>query len=219
MLDILKAIMAVIIACGLMNCVQKKVATKSSAPVDINPAAIAIDSEIYKKITFIDNSKIPAPYLSMNIAFDPIAVIRKDVEKKEKVILQNRGEAHITVITPPEFEQLKSVLTMELLNEVALLNRIQETPFEILCVGRGQIKEDKKTLSTYFIVVDAPELLSLRRTIATLYKTRGGLASGFNPEDFYPHITVGFTERDLHASDGVIKSKASCLIDTQLKAQ
>ncbi|OYZ19269.1 MAG: hypothetical protein B7Y39_12085 [Bdellovibrio sp. 28-41-41] len=205
-----------------MNCAQKKVITKSPNSTNlnsINSSAIPVDPDIYKKIAFVDNSKTAAPYLSMSIDFDSIAAIRKNVEKIDRLVLQNRGEAHITVITPPEFEHLKSVLTMELLNEVALLNRIQETPFEVVCVGRGQLKEDKKTLSTYYVVVDAPELVSLRHTIATLYKTRGGLVAGFNPDEFYPHITVGFTDRDLHQSDGVVKSKVSCLIDIQLKAQ
>lgn len=221
-----KVIIGIVITCSVMNCAQKKVGgispTKSQSGKYvnlINPSVILVDPDIYKKIPFVDNSKTAAPYLSMNIDFDSITVIRKDVERIERLVLQNRGEAHITVITPPEFEQLKSVLSMELLNEVALLNRIQETPFEIVCVGRGQLKENRKVLSTYYVVLEAPELVSLRQTIATLYRTRGGPASGFNPDDFYPHITVGFTERDLHQSDGVIKSKASCLIDTQLKAQ
>lgn len=221
-----KVIIGTIFTCSVMNCAQKQVGVKSLTKSQsganknpINPSAILVDPDIYKKVPFVDNSKTAAPYLSMNIDFNSITVIRKDVERIERLVIQNRGEAHITVITPPEFEQLKSVLSMELLNEVALLNRIQEAPFEIVCVGRGQLKEDSKTLSTYYIVVDAPELVSLRRTIATLYKTRGGPAAGFNPDDYYPHITVGFTERDLHLSDGVVKSKASCLIDTQLKAQ
>jgi 2'-5' RNA ligase len=223
MLGMLKTFMPVlfstIIACSVMNCAQKKVAGKQSPAVDVNPSVIAIAPDLYKRVPFVENSKTAAPYLAMNIDFDSISTIRKDVEKMEKLSLLNRGEAHITVITPPEFEQLRSVLTIELLNEVAQLNRIQETPFEIVCVGRGQLKESKKTLSAYYVVVAAPALITLRHTIAILYKTRGGLAADFNPDNFYPHITVGFTERDLHQSDGVVKSKATCLIDTQLKAQ
>jgi len=108
---------------------------------------------------------------------------------------------------------------MELINEVALLNRIQETPFQIVCLGRGQKTEGTKTLSTFFIVVDAPELRVLRQTIATLYKTSGGIANEFKPEGYYPHITVGFSERDLHSQDGVIKNKATCFSEIWLKAQ
>lgn len=159
------------------------------------------------------------PYLSMNIEFSPMADIRKSIENKEKVTLLHRGEAHITILTPMEYDTLKKVLTMELINEVALLNRIQETPFEIVCLGRGQVTENKKTLSTYFIVVDAPELMTFRQNIATLYKTNGGATNEFKSEEFYPHITIGFTERDLHLQDGVIKSKASCFSEMQLKAQ
>lgn len=221
MLDILKAVIALSVVCWLFGCTQKKVApTKSKATfINSNQSPMMVDSEIYKKITFIDNSRVPTPYLSMNIAFDPVADVRKDVEKREKLTLSHRGEAHITVLTPPEFEQLKSALTMELINEVALLNRIQETPFEIICLGRGQRVENKKTLSTYFIVVEAPGLVMLRHTLASLYKTRGGGSTDFDPDAFTPHITVGFTDRDLHVQDGVLKNKSSCLIEMQLKAQ
>jgi len=54
---------------------------------------------------------------------------------------------------------------------------------------------------TYFIVVDAPFLKTWR-------KTRWGL----NEEKFpyYPHITLGFTERDLHLQDGAVKDARSC---------
>lgn len=220
MLDLLKAIAALLIVGGIISCAQKKVlAKKKSLFVSPIHSTVTIDPEIYKKISFVDNSKMAVPYLTMNIAFAPISDIRTNIEQKEKLNLVHRGEAHITVITPPEFERLRSVLSMELINEVALLNRIQETPFEIVCIGRGQIQENRKTLSTYFVVVDAPELLTMRHTIATLYKTHGGRPSEFDPDLFYPHITIGYTERDLHLQDGVAKDKSSCLIETQLKAQ
>ena len=34
--------------------------------------------------------------------------------------------------------------------------------------------------------------------------------------DFYPHITLGFTKRDLHFEDGVRKDKSTCVADLNL---
>lgn len=218
MLGILKAVVIVGCAFGLIGCTHKTKVTNSKTAV-LDSFVIDVDPDIYKKVPFTDNSKNQGPYLSMNVEFSPLDEVRKHVETKEKRTLQHRGEAHITVISPPEYEQLKSVLSMELINEVALLNRIQETPFEIVCLGRGQVRVDKQTLSTYFIVVDAPELVTLRQTLATLYKNNGGQPNDFKPEDYNPHITVGFSERDLHSQDGVIKNKASCFSQMRLKAQ
>lgn len=218
MLRMLKAVIIVGVVFGLAACSHKPKPTTSKTAV-FDASFIAINPDIYKKVPFVDNSKAQGPYLSMNVEFLPLNDVRKQVEAREKLALQHRGEAHITVISPPEYEQLKSALSIELINEVALLNRIQETPFEIVCLGRGQARGDKNMLSTYFIVVDAPELVTLRQTLATLYRNNGGQMNDFKPEGYYPHITVGFNERDLHSQDGVIKNKASCFSQMQLKAQ
>jgi 2'-5' RNA ligase len=213
MLGIVKPLSSVILLVGFLSgCIQ---APKKSYVVGDGDKVVLIDPDIYKKVPFIDNSKNQTPYLVMNVNHDPLPSIRKHIESQDKVTLAHRGEAHITVITPPEFEQLKSALTMELINEVAILNRIQEMPYEIICIGKGTKSEDGKKLTTYFIVVDAPELVSFRHTIAALYKSRGGTTSDFNPDEFYPHITIGFEGRDLHIQDGVIKNKASCVMDTK----
>lgn len=216
MLDILKALIGLYVAFSLVQCTHKTKGLRNKTAA-LDSSSILIDPDIYKTVPFTDNSKTQAPYLSMNIDFTAISDLRKRIEAKQKVELKHLGEAHITVIAPQEYEQLKSVLTMELINEVALLNRIQESPFQIICLGRGQLREGNKTLLTYFIVIEAPELMNLRQTIATLYKTNGGQSNAFRPEEFYPHITVGFTERDLHLSDGVIKDKTSCLSEMRLK--
>jgi 2'-5' RNA ligase len=209
---IVKPLSSLILLVGFISgCIQSAKKTYSSGN---NDKVVLIDPSIYKKVTFVDNSKNPMPYLVMNVNHEPFAAIRKYIESEDKVTLAHRGEAHITVITPPEFDQLKSALPIELTNEVAILNRIQEMPYEIICVGKGTKNEDGKKLITYFIVVDAPELVSLRHTIATLYKSRGGGPTEFKPEEFYPHITIGFEGRDLHIQDGLIKDKRSCVMDT-----
>lgn len=206
---------------SVVGCAQKPKDTSNTISVVRNGknSPLLIDASFYSKIHFADNSKSERPYLAMNVFYEPLIDVRTAIENIENVKLKHRGEAHITVITPPEYEKLKSVLSIELINEVALLNRIQESPFEIVCLGKGKAVENGASLSTYYLVIDSPKLLTLRHTIMALFKSRGGSSDDFNPDNFNPHITVGFTGRDLYDTDGVFKNKATCFIDVKLKAQ
>lgn len=147
-------------------------------------------------------------YLTMDLPFGPFEALRKQLEDRVGP-LKHRGEAHITVITPPEyFQVLKPAgITMEMIDELARKSKIQSSSFELICIGRGQAQ----ALKTYYAVVRSEDLLKIRQKIAELYKESGGGHGEFRPGQYYPHITLGFTERDLHESDGVIKDEASCL--------
>lgn len=227
MLTIVKVVITVTSLLYLGCATNSKMPTRSKATDSIraykinkaNGDAIFVDASVYSKTLFVDNSKTMAPYLAMNVFYEPLINVREFIEKKEGVKLNHRGEAHITVVTPPEYELLKSVLSIELINEVALLNRIQESPFSIICLGRSKKIEDDVVQETYYFVIDSPKLVALRHAIAALFKARGGHSEEFKPDEFYPHVTVGYLGRDLHISDGAIKNKASCFIDVQLKAQ
>jgi hypothetical protein len=43
------------------------------------------------------------------------------------------------------------------------------------------------------------------------FENSGGRPGDFDADKFYSHITVGFTDRDLHEADGVIKNMDSCV--------
>ena len=60
---------------------------------------------------------------------------------------------------------------------------------------------------TYFVVVQSEDLISIRKKIQDSFVGKGGDKNDFNPLNYFPHITLGFTKRDLHESDGVIKGK------------
>ncbi len=152
-----------------------------------------------------------AKYLSLNLAFEPYRKLREQVEKilseesKSKVELKNRGEAHVTVITPPEFnESLAAQINIEKVHEMAETLQMQEsTVLEPVCVGRGEAKIDGQTEYTYFLVVKAPKLLEVRKALQEK-------AKAFDAAHFYPHVTLGFTKQDLHEQQGVIKNDKSC---------
>ncbi|MCO4794071.1 MAG: hypothetical protein KC493_10180 [Bacteriovoracaceae bacterium] len=170
-----------------------------------------------------DNSKLKfkshkgegkySTYLSMDIQYSPIKKLWRDVEKETSLTLKNRGEAHITVITPPEyFNQLKGFVTIEEIETIAKKRKIQSSDFKVICLGRGLKDND----STYYVVVESKDLELIREEIEKLFFKNGGKKGTFKANHFYPHITVGFTKRDLHESDGITKGKDSCFLDLSM---
>jgi hypothetical protein len=147
------------------------------------------------------------------INYGPVEQIRLNLVQKLGFDLKKRDEAHITVITPPEFEILQNKISMAQINELALKENLQSSNFIPLCVGRGRLQIDGREESTYYIVTSSPDLMLIREKIQAAYVTAGGKVSDFQAEIFFPHITLGFTKRDLHFNDGVIKDTTSCVAD------
>lgn len=167
--------------------------------------------QLFKNVEFISHGQERTPYLAQNISFQEIKSLKEKIENKIGKNLKNRGEAHITVITPPEYEVLKEKLSMTAIDELASIAEIQQIPFEVLCLGRGQYF-NKNEDETFFIVVKSQRLLELRKKIKDTFVKSGGDNFAFNPEVFFPHITVGYTNRDLHFQDGIVKDTSSCFI-------
>ena len=177
-------------------------------------------SEIYKKVGFITHNGVGKyeSYLQMNIFFAPVKKLFEDLDRDLYNSLSKknaRKEAHITVITPVEYRNIlePAGMSMDRINQIALEMNIQNSDFEIICLGKGEKIEQ----STYFLVVESEDLLNIRRAIFKEFVKLGGKPSRFDPELFYPHITVGYTHRDLHLeSDGVYKGMNSCWRKVQI---
>jgi 2'-5' RNA ligase len=150
-------------------------------------------------------------YLSIDLPHPAFEKIRREVEQNQKVTLKNRGESHITVITPPEYKKIQQKVTMKEIYQLAKNIKLMESPYRPLCIGRGQIKDSPDEGVTFYVVVDSERLFELRQNVLSLYLSRGGTPGDFSPENFYPHITLGFTKRDLHFEDGVIKDASTCI--------
>lgn len=165
--------------------------------------------QLYLPAPFVSHAQEKAPYLAQNVSYLEIQNIKESLELKIGKKLKSRGEAHITVISPPEYEVLKEKLSMTAIDEIASINKMQEYPFEALCVGKGQLVNEESK-ETYFVVIKSKALLELRKKIKETYVQAGGKNTDFDAEVFYPHITLGFTDRDLHLQDGVVKNSSSC---------
>ncbi len=147
-------------------------------------------------------------YLARNISFQPIAELCDQISNVYRV-LKNRGEAHITIVTPPEYtSKLNGFVSVEEMNSVALKHDIQGVPFDIIGLGSGSISVEGGVEETFYLVVRSPGLSQIRETIFNLALSRGAKISA-DEFVFYPHITVGFTLRDLFIQDGIIKDSQS----------
>ena len=159
-------------------------------------------------------------YLSMNLQFLAFSNLRNQVENYIGRTLNHRGEAHVTVITPPEFfDVLQKKLSIREIEAIAHKFGLQDSVVSATCVGKGTVVENEQKLETYFLVVESQNLLQIRREIHREFIARGGNRSDFDPEQFFPHVTLGFTMRDLYISDGVVKDKSSCWKDIRVSTK
>ena len=150
--------------------------------------------------------------LAMNIPYEPIHQIRIQLSQTlgyqlHFFTLWNLdGEAHVTVITPVEYDQvIKPYLSMERIEQISQKMKIQNSDLKILGLGRGQAIVNSEPQETFFIIIRSVNLLNIRNQIYQEYLNHGGPAEAWDPNHFYPHITVGFSLTDLHESQGVLK--------------
>jgi hypothetical protein len=199
---------ALVLSCTLVHGGCRLTGTKSE-PSQAIDEPIPVDPEVLAAHKLDWTAKIN--YVGMKVPYEPIAELKKKVEARQGVTLQSRGEAHITVVTPPEMNVLRTRLSLEQINSLIARSNIQATKIQVDCLGRGQLKQGNKTLATYFLLVKAPGLFQIREKLRQQFVTAGGDPQAFVVDRLRPHVTVGFTERDLHAEDGVIKDSRSCL--------
>ena len=149
-------------------------------------------------------------YLVLNLPYLPIKKIASKIEKAFELRLISRGEAHITVLTTPEYGMIGKKLSMSEINKM-FKKTLQKARFEVLCLGSGKTLLSGEKASTFYVVVRSNDLLQARKSIYEKYISKGGDEMNFDPLEYYPHITVGFTHKDLHINHGVIKDVRSCV--------
>ncbi|KAJ1952376.1 hypothetical protein EC988_003590 [Linderina pennispora] len=165
-------------------------------------------------------------YLQQTLDFAPFKKLFDQVNATEKT-LKSRGEAHITVVTPPEFDQVlkPAGITIQEIEAIAKARRIQSARLRPVCLGRFKASlptpasdADKGQFTLYSLVVADVhgDLLAIRQDIYKLFRKRGGEGALFQPEAFWPHVTMGFDRRDLFITDGVYKGSNYCYAPIRL---
>jgi 2'-5' RNA ligase len=151
-------------------------------------------------------------WLAEPVELSKIDQLRSQLETISKLSLKSRGEAHITVISPPEFNILKSKLSMSEINIIAEHLNIEKAKWTPICVAQANLKNKPNSI-VFYIIVKSEELIKIRNEISTSFLKKGGAPAEFDPLHYFPHITIGFTDRDLYEQDGVIKDTRNCVFD------
>lgn len=163
--------------------------------------------------------KDDARYVSYDLEYSAFEKLRTELEARLKIKLENRGEAHITIVTPPEFSMLAEVLKPEEIHRSVQQAFLKEKSpkIETVCLGQGVLRhESTNEAQTWFLVVKFPVALGAREKLAEEFGKRlaslpdSKSSTVFKAREFYPHVTLGFIGRDLHLQDGVIKNISSC---------
>ena len=117
------------------------------------------------------------------------------------------GEAHITVISPPEFiNVLSKHLTEDDINNIARFHEIQQADVHVLGLGSGKPKTVKNNQETFFLIVESRKARLIRMAIHAEYVRKGGQAQDWDPAWFFPHVTIGYYQGDVHENQGLLKN-------------
>lgn len=150
--------------------------------------------------------------LALNVTYERVKYLRPKIERatgRKLKIFQGwnpEGEAHVTVITPPEFANILSrFLTMKDIEIIAQSEDIQKADLTVYGIGSGKKQIDGKEEETFFLIVDSMRLRSIRHKIWKSYVKKGGSQDDWDPTWFFPHVTIGFTKQDIHEPD-IIKN-------------
>jgi hypothetical protein len=151
--------------------------------------------------------------LALNVVYNPVRDLRGPIEETVGRKLNfltawhPNGEAHVTVITPPEFsEVLSPYISMNEIDQIALNSEIQKADLKVLGLGSGKLSIDGKMEETFFLIVDSARLRQIRHDIYSAFVKKGGSPEAWDPTWWFPHITIGYTKRDLHENDGITKN-------------
>jgi hypothetical protein len=159
----------------------------------------------------------PQAYLSLDLSFPAAADLRAAIDDRFGTDLKHRGEAHLTVVTPPELQKiLASGLTLDEIKGIAQQLGLQKAGIEQFCLGMGRAKLSNEELRTFYVVVESSLVRRFREAVAKVMISRGTDPLVFDPARYFPHVTIGFTNRDLHESDGVIKDQSTCIAPLQV---
>jgi len=184
-------------------------------PLFKGPAVISESLMHGSKVKFQSHND-PHPYmtyLQQTLDFNAVKHLYTSLQASNPH-LQNRGDAHITVINPQEYDQVlsKAGVTMHEIERIALRHHIQSAKFTPLCMGRSRVNIRAGPDEVYFIVVKSPALVKIRQEVQKLYVKKGGEISLFQAEAFWPHITVAFTKSDVFLfPDQVFKGLNACV--------
>lgn len=181
---------------------------------------MSLSKSIYKKIPF-SSQFLDSGALIRNVNYQAVNALKPQIEKYFGKKLTDRGESHITVITPPEGkgwsfnddQGINGLISQEELHR-KYFSVMQNKEFDVVCIGQ---RFNSSGNHVFYLVVDSPDLRAVRQGIQTELESRAKFANYkiiFDATNFYPHITIGFIGGDVH---NVSKGPETCIEDIELQ--
>jgi len=130
----------------------------------------------------------------MDVSFEAISKLRESIDKEIGSTLSHRGEAHITLLTPPDMNVLKNSPNQITIDQIhkEFSSYIQDIEFEVDCLGYSS----EAAKEVYYVVIkENKAFYNIRRKI----KEMSGGNANFDPYDYDPHITVGYINGDVYS--------------------
>lgn len=177
-----------------------------------------LSSDVFNNRPFISHQgeETYSNYLSKDVLLEPINNLRHQLESHYNISLKHRGEAHITVLTPPEFDILKPFISISEIDSISRSMQIERSSFIIDAIGKSSKLIDDREFITFYLIIESEALMNIRREIFNYSVKKGFKLSTFKPSNWEPHITIGYIGRDLYKSDGVNKSISSKIFDIKI---
>ncbi|MFP5492876.1 MAG: hypothetical protein ACLGG0_15340 [Bacteriovoracia bacterium] len=174
---------------------------------------LTLSREVFRTVPFSTQYSEDGA-LIRSVHYPSVNALIPQLNSLYKLDLKDRGEAHITIITPPEFQSsLGRVFTInEMLARYS--STIQTLPFEVVCVGSRKSSNGQNLV--FYLVIKSSELTNIRFELSQEAKLRAesrGIPLMFKPEAFWPHITIGYIKGDVFE---FTKGPESCLPDVEL---
>lgn len=178
-----------------------------------NAKTLTLSREVYQAVPF-SSQYSDTGALIRSVHYPSVNALIPQLNALYKLNLEDRREAHITVISPPDFQtSLTKVFTVnEMLYRYS--SNIQDLPFKIVCVGSRKSSDGQNLV--FYLVVESPKLSEIRFDLAKEADLRARAQSiplVFKPEVFYPHITIGYVKGDVFEFS---KGIESCLPGVKL---
>lgn len=175
---------------------------------------LTLSRDIYQAVPFSSQFSEDGA-LIRNVHYPSVNALIPQLNALYQLDLEDRGESHITVITPPDFNSsLNKVFNIqEILARYS--GSIQDHSFQVLCVGSQKSSNGKNQV--FYLVVESTGIRDIRFDLAQEANLRAqnqNIPMVFKPEVFWPHITIGYVNGDVFEYD---KGLDSCLRDVKFE--
>ncbi len=166
-----------------------------------------IASDVYQTLNIA--FKPHADSLKMMVRDWPLVHLHKQWLKDHPSADNLPQEFFIPVLNKEEYKILREHLSKDEIESVAKENFLQNSRFDIKCIGKMDYEVKGGQESEYFVRLESDDLIKIRYNLKKLYLHKGGVEELFYPTTYNPYIVFASTKPGLIPSGW--KAKDNCI--------